>query len=90
MWVCEKTSLKMKVLSWVLYLARVGRFCRLAGSEFQTEGAVKVNKHSAKDFKLCFKFSKASHLRIGGYVMFDIYIYIYIYICVCVKSKAKT
>ena len=33
----------------------MGRLRRLAGSEFQTDGATKLNEHSpAKDFKQCF------------------------------------
>ena len=31
---------------------RVGRFRRLAGSEFQTDGAMKVKERSRKGFKL--------------------------------------
>ena len=34
-----------KVLSWVLNPDTVGRFCRLAGSEFQSDGTTKLNEH---------------------------------------------
>ena len=44
---------------------RVGLFCRLVGSEFLTEGAMNLSEHSQKDFKLCFRIFKSSHLRIG-------------------------
>ena len=48
--ICEKACLKRKVLSWVLNSDRVGRFCRLASNEFQTDRALKLNEHLLKDF----------------------------------------
>ena len=45
----------------------MGRFHRLAGSEFQNDGATKLNDSgSPKDLKYVLEFSKAFHLRIGG------------------------
>ena len=40
-----------KVLSSALNWWRVGRFCRLAGSEFQTVGAMKLKEHPPTDLK---------------------------------------
>ena len=49
-------------MSWVLNSDRVGRFRRLVDSEFQTNGAIKLNEHSstAKDFKLRYGIFKSS------------------------------
>ena len=44
--------LKRKVLGWVLNSDRVGIVLRLAGSEFQTDGATKLNECSPTDFRL--------------------------------------
>ena len=41
-----------KVLEYVFHPDRAGRFHRLAGSEFQTDGAIKLNRRSPKDFTL--------------------------------------
>ena len=47
-------------LNWVLNSDRVRRFCRQAGSEFQTDGATKLNEASiAERFEIMFrKFQK--------------------------------
>ena len=57
----------------VLTSDSVWRFCRLASSEFQTDGAMKL-KQSAhqKISNYVSEFSKAACLRIRGCVMFDI------------------
>ena len=48
-----KGLLKRKVFSTALNSDRGQEgFHRMAGSEFQTDGAMKVNKHLAKDLKL--------------------------------------
>ena len=62
-------------MSWVLNPDRVGRFHRLAGSEFKTARAMKLNERSAKKKKKKKKsnyvaeYLKASLFRIGGRVM---------------------
>ena len=38
---------------------RVGRFCRLAGSEFQTSRPMKLKEHRPKDFKLLLGIFKS-------------------------------
>ena len=48
-----KVCLQRNVLSWVLN-SECGRSRRLAGSEFQTDGATKVNERSPEDFRLQF------------------------------------
>ena len=60
-------------MSWVLNSNRVGRFLRLAGSDFQTYGAAKLNELSPNDFTLCFGCLKASGMRIAGCVKFDMH-----------------
>ena len=49
-------------MGWVLNSDGVGRFRRLVDSEFQTDGAIKLNEQSstAKDFKLRFGIFKSS------------------------------
>ena len=52
---------------------RVWRFHKLAGSEFQTGGAMKLKEQYTTDLQLhlgIFK-KKVSHLRIGGCVKSD-------------------
>ena len=39
-------------MSWALKSERVGRFCKLAGNEFQTVGALKPKERSPTDLKL--------------------------------------
>ena len=65
--------LKRKVLGWVLNSDRVGIVLRLAGSEFQTDGATKLNERSPTDFRLrqFWVFKSFSCLRTGGCVKFD-------------------
>ena len=41
----KNVGYKKKVLSWVLNSDRVGRSRRPAGSEFQTDEAMKLNEH---------------------------------------------
>ena len=48
---CEKAYLKRKVLSWVLNSDRVGRFHRLAGSQFSPGGAMKLKECLPKYFQ---------------------------------------
>ena len=43
----------------------MGRFCRLEGSKFQTDGVAKLNEHSPEDFKLCFGIFKSLLLGLG-------------------------
>ena len=52
-------------MSWVLNPDRVGRFHRLAGREFQTDGAIKLKESSPKDFKLRFGIFKSFSLEDG-------------------------
>ena len=42
---------------------RVGIFCRLAGSGFQTDGLMKLNKRLPKDFKVRFGIFKNFQLE---------------------------
>jgi len=53
-WVCEKASLNREALSLVLNSDRVGRFRRLAGSKFQTDGATKLNEWLTNRFQITF------------------------------------
>ena len=39
-------------MSWALKSERVGRFRKLAGSEFQTVGAMKLKERSPTDLRL--------------------------------------
>ena len=50
-YVCEKDCRNAKVFSWALNSDRVGilQLCRLAGSEFKTDGARKLQERSTKD-----------------------------------------
>ena len=38
---------------------RVGRFCRLAGGEFQTNGPMKLKERGPKDYKLLLGIFKS-------------------------------
>ena len=50
----------------------MGRFLRLAGREFQTDGAMKVKERSRKDGITFRNFRKLlGRLSMGGCVMFD-------------------
>ena len=60
----KRPVLKRKVLSWVSNLDKVRRFGRLAGRKFQTDGVMKLNKHSPNIFKLCVRIFK-SFLHVG-------------------------
>ena len=42
-----------KVLRLDLNSENVGKFLRSAGSEFQTDGAIKLKERSQKDFRFC-------------------------------------
>ena len=61
-WICENACWKKKVLSWALKSERMGRFRKLAGSEIQTVGAIKLKERSPTDLRLhlgifkCFLF----------------------------------
>ena len=46
-------------MSWVLNPDSVGKFCRLAGNKFQTDGVMKLNECLPEDFKLCFGILKS-------------------------------
>ena len=46
----KRACLKRKVLSWVLNPDSVGISRRMTGSEFQTDGATKLNERSPNDF----------------------------------------
>ena len=45
-----------KVLRLDLNWDNVGKFLRSAGSEFQTDGAIKLKERSPKDFRFCLGF----------------------------------
>ena len=60
---------------------RVGRFQRLAGSEFQTDGSTKLNEHSPTDFILRFRIFESFSLedrRVREFV-----------ILICFRGKLK-
>ena len=61
---CECLS-KEVILRSALKSDRVGRFRRLAGRKFQTDGAMKLNEHAHQLISICaFGLPKGSHLRI--------------------------
>lgn len=52
-----------RVLSWVLNSERVGRFCKLAGCEFQTDGTMKQKECSPYSFIFeCVRSSKLMNM----------------------------
>ena len=48
----EKACQNRKVLSWALNSHRVGRLCRLEGSELPTGGGMKLRDRSSRDFRV--------------------------------------
>ena len=49
----------------------MGRFRRLAGSEFRTDGAMKLKASSPTDYRPCLGIFKAAFSRIRGCMLFD-------------------
>lgn len=76
------------VLSWVLNSDRVRRFHRLAGktSPFQKDGAVKLKACWPMISKCSLRFAKASHLRNGRCMIYELLIYRML-VLVCIIGK---
>ena len=66
---CGKACRQRQVLGWALNPGGMGRFRKLAGSEFQTDGAIKPKERSLTEFRFRVGIFKAARSRVGGYMM---------------------
>ena len=69
-YICRKARVNRKVLRSDMNWNNVGKFVRSAGSEFQTDGAMKLKECSPKDFRFCLgiisNFSSEDRRELDG------------------------